>query len=285
MLRASTQRCYPSGEVLCTSPEQTGHARFARVSKSSLHKAGCFDERTVSARQSRPWLRCHSMITSRQQRGFAALHYAQEAKRSPTTTTMDTRATGAPVRFRRPKCGAFRAKRAAQAAKLVGGQRHYLRDADEVAGARLHSRVREKALDLFAHERLLLEQRVRDAVECGAMLAQQPYGLGERVVGKARLLAVAQALRLLRERVVVRAHRPRRHDLGHPVLEDHRAGEAGHLLEIVRRAVRHASEYNLLCGTSTEIDLHQVDELFLRVQVPVLGGKVERVAERLRGRH
>src|SRR6266545_5064108 len=53
MLRASTQRCYPSGEVLCTSPEQTGHARFARVSKSSLRKVGCFDERTVSARQSR----------------------------------------------------------------------------------------------------------------------------------------------------------------------------------------------------------------------------------------
>ncbi len=112
------------------------------------------------------------MITSRQQRGFAALHYAQEAKRSPTTTTMDTRATGAPVRFRRPKCAAFRAKRAAQAAKLVGGKRHHLRDADEVAGARLHGRVREKALHLVAHERLLLEQRVRDAVERGAMLAQ-----------------------------------------------------------------------------------------------------------------
>ena len=59
-------------------------------------------------------------------------------------------------------------------------------------------------------KRLLLEQRDRDAVERSAVLLDQADGLGVRVVGEARLLVVAQALRLLRERVVVRAQRARR---------------------------------------------------------------------------
>jgi hypothetical protein len=56
-------------------------------------------------------------------------------------------------------------------------------------------------------------------------------------------------------------------------------------LEVVRRAVRHAAEHDLLGGTAAEVDLHQVDELFLRVQVTVLGGKIERVAESLAARN
>src|SRR6266542_5816313 len=91
---------------------------------------------------------------------------------------------------------------------LVRRQRHYyLRHADEVARSRLHSRVGEEALDLVAHERLLLEQRARDTVERRAVLAQQAHGLGEGVIRETRLLAVAEPLRLLRQRVVVRAHR------------------------------------------------------------------------------
>src|SRR4029450_2719146 len=102
----------------------------------------------------------------------------------------------------------LRASTRTMLAALVRAQRHNLRHADEVARARLDSGVGEQALDLLAYERLLLEQRVGHAIERGAVLAQQPYGLGERMVGESRLLAVAQPLRLLGQRVVVRAHRP-----------------------------------------------------------------------------
>src|SRR4051794_16136890 len=91
---------------------------------------------------------------------------------------------------------------------LVPGEWNYLGHTDEVARARLHRSVREESLDFFAHERLLLEQRVRNAVERRAVLRQQADGLGVGLVGEARLLAVTQALRLLRQRVVVGAHRP-----------------------------------------------------------------------------
>ena len=74
-------------------------------------------------------------------------------------------------------------------------------------------------------------------------------------------LGVAQALRLLRERVVVRPHRPRRGDLGHPVLEDHRPGEIGHALEVVRGPVRDPPEHDLLGGPAAEVHHHQVEEL------------------------
>ena len=52
------------------------------------------------------------------------------------------------------------------------------------------------------------------------------------------------------------------------------------LLEVVRGAVRDASEHDLLGGAAREEDLHHVDQLVLRVQVAILGRQVERVAER-----
>ena len=69
-------------------------------------------------------------------------------------------------------------------------------------------------------------------------LSSSRFASSYACVGQPRLLRVAQPLRLLRERVVVGAHRPRRRRLGHAVLEDHRAGDLRHLLEVVRRAVR-----------------------------------------------
>src|SRR6266536_6609501 len=106
---------------------------------------------------------------------------------------------------------------------LFSGDWDDLLDADEVAGTGLDRNVGQQGLDFLAHERLLLEQRLCDAIECDAMLREQANCLLERMVGQPCLLLVAETLRLLGARVVVRAHRPRRDDLGHPVLEHHRA--------------------------------------------------------------
>ena len=94
------------------------------------------------------------------------------------------------------------------------------------------------------------------------------------MIGQPRLLRVAHALRLLGERVVVSAHRPRRGDLGHAVLEDHRARDLRDALEVVGGAVRDPSEDDLLRGPAGEEHHHQVDELLARVQVAVLGRHV-----------
>src|SRR5256885_9674027 len=56
---------------------------------------------------------------------------------------------------------------------LVGRERHNLRNADEVARARVHRRVDQQALELVPDERLLLEQRCRNTIECRAMLRER----------------------------------------------------------------------------------------------------------------
>src|SRR3712207_2961479 len=91
---------------------------------------------------------------------------------------------------------------------LLGRQRDDADRADGLARARLRLHVREQRLDLLANERLLLEERVRDPVERRAVLRDEAQRLGVRLVREAGLLGVARLLRLLRERVVVRAHRP-----------------------------------------------------------------------------
>ena len=111
------------------------------------------------------------------------------------------------------------------------------------------------------------------------MLQEQANGLGVGGVGETSLLLVAQTLRGLRQGVVVGAQRPRRDAVGHAPFEDHRPGDLGHLLEIVCGAVRDASEDDLLCGPAGEGDDHPVDQLLLRVEVAVLFGEIERVAE------
>src|SRR5919108_2005229 len=151
-------------------------------------------------------------------------------------------------------------------------------------GPRLGLDVGDAGEDLVADERLLLEQRIGEAVERGTVLREQADGLVVGTVGQTRLLHVAQPLRLLGERVVVGAHRARDDALGHAVLEHHRPREVGHLLEVVRGAVRDAPEDDLLGGTARERDLHPVDELLAGVQVPLLVRQVERVAEGLAAR-
>ena len=116
------------------------------------------------------------------------------------------------------------------------------------------------------------------------MLLQEANRLREGLVGQAGLLVVADRLRLLRERVVVGAHRPRGGRIRHPVVEDHRAGELGRLLEVVGGAVRDPPEHDLLGRAAGEVDLEQVLELLGRVQVALLARQVERVPERAAAR-
>ena len=111
------------------------------------------------------------------------------------------------------------------------------------------------------------------------MLAQQPLGVLVGCVGQLCLLLVAHPLRLFRQRIVVGPHRSRGDDGRHPVLEDHRAGEGGHLLEIVGGAVGDTTEDDLLRGAAGEIDLQQVLELLGGVQIALLARQVQRVAE------
>ena len=112
------------------------------------------------------------------------------------------------------------------------------------------------------------------------MLREQPHSLLVRVVGQRRLLRVAEPLGLLRQRVVVCAHRPRRDRFAHAPLEHHRARDLRHLLEVAGGAVRDAAEDELLGGTAGERDDHPVEELLLRLEVALLLGQVEDVAER-----
>jgi hypothetical protein len=62
--------------------------------------------------------------------------------------------------------------------------------------------------ELRPRQRLLLQERLGDAVEHGTVLRQQAYSVRVGVVRQVSLLAVAQPLRLLRKGVVVGAHRP-----------------------------------------------------------------------------
>ena len=112
------------------------------------------------------------------------------------------------------------------------------------------------------------------------MLREEPNGLLEGMIAEACLLLVANALRVLRERVVVGAHRPRGDFVAHAELEHHLAGELGDPFEIVGGPVRDGAEDDLLGGASREKHLHQVEELLLRVQIAVLLRRVQRVAER-----
>ena len=104
------------------------------------------------------------------------------------------------------------------------------------------------------------------------MLEEQPQRLVVGLVGQPRLLLVAGSLRLLRERIVVGAHRPRRRHVGHAKLENHLARERRHLLEVVGGAVRDPAEHDLLRGPAGERHLHHVDELLLRAEVALVVG-------------
>src|SRR6266540_1240450 len=156
--------------------------------------------------------------------------------------------------------------------------------ADDRGGVGLRIDPGEQLLELGPHERLLLEKNGREHVEGLAVLGQEAQRFAEGMVAEARLLLVPHALRVLGERVVVSAHRPRGDPVAHAVLEHHRPGQLGDALEVVRSAVRHCAEDDLLGRPAGEEDFHQVEELILRVEVAVFLGCVERVAESVASR-
>src|SRR6266540_1411552 len=161
----------------------------------------------------------------------------------------------------------------------VGRKCYDHRRADGLRGAGGGLDISEELLHVLAVERLLLEQRSREPLERSAVQLDQPYGLEVGTVRESRLLVVAKPLGLLRERVVVGAHRPRGSEVGHAPLEHHRASDLRCLLEIAGGTVGDAAEDDLLGSAPRQRDLHHVHELFFRGHVAILGGEVERVPE------
>ena len=74
-------------------------------------------------------------------------------------------------------------------------------------------------------------------------------------------------------------------EISFPRLEDHRARDVRRPFEIVCGAVRDPAEDHLLGGPPGEQHLQEVEQLLLRVQVAVLLGSVQGVAERAPSRH
>ena len=81
--------------------------------------------------------------------------------------------------------------------------------ADALGGVRLGPDVGEQRLELGRMSVSFSRSAAASDVERTAVLGEEPNGLLEGVVAEAGLLLVANALRLLGERVVVGAHRPR----------------------------------------------------------------------------
>ena len=96
-------------------------------------------------------------------------------------------------------------------------------------------------------------------------------------------LLVADPQRRLRQPHVAVRRAP---DAGgaHRVVVDHRVGDLGDALEVVGGAGRDRAEDDLLGDAAAEQHGHVVEQLLARLQVAVLGGQVERVAERAAAR-
>ena len=142
------------------------------------------------------------------------------------------------------------------------------------------ARGRPAAVDLVALERLLLEQRRGQHVQVVAVHRHQPQRLGVGAVGDLALLVVAQALRLLRQRVVVGAHLMRGGGPAHAPLEHHRACHRGRPLEVVGGAVGDAPEHDLLGGAAAQRHLQPVLQLVGGEHMAVLLGQAHHEAER-----
>src|SRR3972149_5842077 len=83
------------------------------------------------------------------------------------------------------------------------------RRADRLGRVRLALDAGPELLEAGPVQRLPVEQRAGEAVESGPVLRDEALRLLVGGVRQARLLVVAQPLRLLGERVVVGPHRPR----------------------------------------------------------------------------
>src|SRR4051794_22669431 len=142
-----------------------------------------------------------------------------------------------------------------------------------------HDRV-----DLAAVEDLVGEQLPGEALEQVAVLLDEAPRRAVRLEGELALLLVADAAREVGERIGVDRRRLRRLAGAHRVVVDHRAGDLGDALEVVGRAGRDLAEDDLLRDAAAEQHRHLVDELVARLQVGVLVGQVDDVAERAAAR-
>src|SRR3954452_14244269 len=144
--------------------------------------------------------------------------------------------------------------------------------------------ARHDRVDLAAVEDLVGEQLAGEALEQVAVLLDETPRRAMRLEGELALLLVADAPREVGQRLGVDGRRLRRLAGAHRVVVDHRAGDLGDALQVVRRAGRDLAEDDLLRDAAAEQHRHLVDELVARLQVGVLVGQVDDVAERAAAR-
>ena len=134
------------------------------------------------------------------------------------------------------------------------------------------------AVDLVALEHLVGEERRGELVELGAVGAQDLLRGAEGLVGELADLLVTDAAGRLGQQLGVDAQRG---EAGaHRVVVDHRVGDVGHAAQVVGGAVGDRAEDQGLGGATAQEHGHHVDQLGAGAQVAVLGGQVERVAQR-----
>src|SRR3954470_16967087 len=160
------------------------------------------------------------------------------------------------------------------------------RDADVTDGLRRAVQIAagHDRVDLAAVQHLVGEQLAGEALQQVAVLLDEAPRRAVRLEGELALLLVADAAGQVGERVGVDRRRLRRLAGAHRVVVDHRAGDLGDALEIVGRAGRDLAEDDLLRDAAAEQHRHLVDELVARLQVGVLVGQVDDVAERAAAR-
>ena len=134
-----------------------------------------------------------------------------------------------------------------------------------------------------ALERLVLEQLGGDAVQQLAVGGDEVPRAAVRLEGQLALLLVADAAREVRQRLLLE-RRLRRVAGAHRVLVDHRVGDLLDALQVAGGAGGHRAEDDLLGDAAAEEDRHLVDELVAGLQVGVLVGQVDHVAQRAAAR-
>ena len=117
-----------------------------------------------------------------------------------------------------------------------------------------------------------------ELVELVAVSVEDLGGGSERLVGEVLDLLVPEPAGRLRRALVDRAQRG--HLGAHRVLVDHVVRDLGDPLEVVRGARGDRVEHELLGSAAAEEHRHEVDQLLAGLQVAILLGEVQRVAQR-----
>src|SRR3954470_20332733 len=168
---------------------------------------------------------------------------------------------------------------------LAGAQGRGEPDLADRPAVLARDRAVQYRVELRALDDLVLEQLLGDALEQLALALDEPPRGPVRLEGELALLLVADPAGEVRQRVGVRRRRLRRLARAHRVVVDHRVGDLGDALEVVRRAGRDRAEDDLLGYAAAEEDGHLVDELVAGLEVGVLVGQVDDVAQRAAARH